>query len=100
MFARLSTFEGDPERVEEFRRAAVEQVLPMLRRLDGFHGASVLADRRSGKVLAVTLWESEDAMDATDEAAYWFRIFVSDAAGERLTGVERFEVLSMEVEEA
>jgi heme-degrading monooxygenase HmoA len=69
MFARVSTFEGDPEQVDELTRYAEEQVVPALRELDGFNGVLGLADRQSGKVLAVTLWESEQAMRASEEAA-------------------------------
>jgi hypothetical protein len=49
MFARVSTFEGDPEQVDELTRLAGERVLPAPRELDGFNGALGLADRQSGK---------------------------------------------------
>jgi hypothetical protein len=37
MSARVSTFEGDPEQVDELTRLAGERVLPALKELDGFH---------------------------------------------------------------
>jgi hypothetical protein len=37
--------------------------------LDGFNGAFGLADRGSGKVVAVILWKTEEAMRASEEAA-------------------------------
>ena len=93
MFARITTYKGRPERVGEFRRAMVEHVLPALRRLPGFQGVLLLTDYRSGKVLGVSLWESEESMGASEEAAYWFRAYGAEAASERITGVERYEVL-------
>ena len=36
----------------------------------------ILVDRESGKLLGFTLWESEEAMTASEEAAYWFRTYV------------------------
>jgi heme-degrading monooxygenase HmoA len=69
-----------------------EHVLPALRMQAGFAGALVLADRGSGKVLAVTLWESEQAMEATEEAAYWLRVFSAEVAGGTVRAVERYEV--------
>ena len=56
----------------------------------------MLVERASGKVLGLTLWESEQAMDATEEAAYWLRIFSTEAAGGIITDVERYEVIFSE----
>jgi heme-degrading monooxygenase HmoA len=74
-----------------------EHVLPALRQQDGFSGFLVLLERASGKVLGLTLWESEQAMNATEEAAYWLRVFSAEAAGGMITEVERYEVIISEV---
>jgi heme-degrading monooxygenase HmoA len=100
MFARVSTFEGDPEQVDELTRYAEEQVVPALRELDGFNGVLGFADRQSGKVLAVTLWESEQAMRASEEAANQLRDESAEAAGETIAGVERYEVTFAELKGA
>ena len=93
MFARVITI-GDarPERLDKMTHEIREHVLPALRRQPGFAQALVLAERGSGKVLAVSLWESEQAMNTTEEMAYWLRIFSSEAAGGTVKGVERYEV--------
>jgi heme-degrading monooxygenase HmoA len=78
----------------------IEHVLPALRQQDGFCGALVLIERASGKVLGLTLWESEQAMNATEEAAYWLRVFSAEAAGGMITDVERYEVIFSEVKGA
>ncbi|HZB09131.1 MAG TPA: antibiotic biosynthesis monooxygenase, partial [Rubrobacter sp.] len=75
MFARVSTYEGRPEQLDEMHQEGMEHVLPALEMQDGFSGGLVLADRQSGKVLVVTLWESEQALDATEDASHWLRIF-------------------------
>ncbi len=98
MFARVSEFEARPEQLDKMKREGVEHVLPALRIQEGFNGGLVLANRRSGKVLAVALWESEQAMDATEEAAHWLRAFGAEAAGGMPKGVERYEVFFLEVE--
>ena len=97
MFARVTTFEGPREHVDEFRHALVEHMLPALRRLKGYQGVLILTDRQGGKVLGVALWETEEAMGASEEAAYWFRTYGAEAAGERVTSVERYEVVFSEV---
>ena len=96
MFARVSEYEARPEQLDEMKREGVEHVLPALRIQEGFGGGLVLADRQSGKVLAMTLWESQRAMDATEEAAHWLRAFGAESAGGMLKDVERYEVLFLE----
>ena len=98
VFARVTLGEALPERLDEMTREIGEHVLPALKMQDGFAGILVLANSQSGKVLAVTLWESEQAMNTTEEAAHWLRVFSAEAAGGDVTGVERYEVVSSEVE--
>jgi hypothetical protein len=100
VFARVSEYEVRPERLDEMDREGKEHVLPALRMQEGFGGGLVLVDRPSGKVIAVTLWESERAMELTEEAAYWLRCFGAEAGDGRLMGVERYEVFYSEVKGA
>ena len=96
MFARLVTIGGRREQVDEFARIGTEKVLPQLKRLEGFEGSLVLANRRSGEIVTVTLWESEEALRATEGVTYWLRAFSAEAAGGEVTGLERYEVVSSE----
>jgi heme-degrading monooxygenase HmoA len=100
MFARVSTYEGRPEQLDEMHHEGVEHVLPALEMQDGFSGGMVLADRKSGKVIAMTLWESEQAMDATEEASQWLRIFSAESSGGTISSVERYEVFYAALQEA
>ena len=100
MFARATFGEAPPERLDEMTHEVIEHVLPALRKQVGFKGGMILVERRSGKVLGVTLWESEQAMEATEEAAHWLRDFSAEAAGRMATKVERYEVVFSEVEAA
>jgi heme-degrading monooxygenase HmoA len=97
VFARVSELEARPERLDEMHREGVEHILPALRMQEGFKGGLVLADRKSGKVVAVTLWESEQAMDVTEEAAHWLLTFGTETAGGTIKDVERYEVFFAEV---
>jgi heme-degrading monooxygenase HmoA len=100
VFARITRFEGPPERVDELRYAVVERILPAVRRLEGFAGAMLLADRQSGKVQVLVIWESEQAMNATEDSAYWFRAYSAEAASETVTDVERYEIVFSELDRA
>jgi heme-degrading monooxygenase HmoA len=98
VFARMFTIEGRREQFDGFARAGEEKILPALRRLDGFEGLLVLADRQNGKILVVTLWESEEALRGGEEASQWFRAFGAEVAGGEVTDVERYEVVYSEAE--
>jgi heme-degrading monooxygenase HmoA len=67
MHARVMRVElGDVERGIAFVR---DRIVPAARQQPGLVTAYWLADRASGHGLAVTIWESEDAMLAGDAAA-------------------------------
>jgi hypothetical protein len=90
--ARVSTFAGDAAQVEESLRHAVEETLPHLRTIDGWAGIIVAVDRASGAETVITLWESEEAMSASERQADKLRSTVADAAKQRIVTVQRFDV--------
>ena len=93
MHARVSKLEGLPDQVDELGRTVAEWVAPSLSEMKGFHGILVLADRQSGKVELVTLWESEEAMHQSEEDADQLRGASARAAGGEVEDVERYEVV-------
>src|SRR5215211_4243028 len=99
MFARVSTYEGRPEQLDEMHQEGMEHVLPALEMQDGFSGGLVLADRQSGKVLVVTLWESEQALDATEDASHWMRIFGAQSGGGTISSVKSYEFFFSVIQE-
>lgn len=90
--ARLSTIEGPPAQIDTGTRRMIEDVLPRLRRLDGFTGIMSLADRRSGTMKLATLWTSADALGASETAADTLRRESAEAAGGKVIAVDRYEV--------
>jgi heme-degrading monooxygenase HmoA len=66
--------------------------------MDGFKGMIALGDRQSGKTIGITFWESEEAMRASEEAANRLRDESTEASGETIADVERYEVSLFEVE--
>jgi heme-degrading monooxygenase HmoA len=100
MFARMFTIGGRRERLDEFARVGEEKLVPALQRFDGFAGLLVLANRRNGKILITTFWESQEAMRGGEEASRWYRAFGAEAAGGEVTDVERYEVVFPETMEA
>ena len=98
MYARLSVFEGSPDQIDEGIRQAREQVMPRAKQMDEFKGMIALGDRRSGKTLGITFWESEEAMRASEEVANQLRQESAEASEDEIAGVERYEVGLFEVE--
>jgi len=90
--ARISTFAGDPSKIDESMRHAVQDVLPDARALDGWKGIVMLIDRLTGSERTITLWESREALEASEAAADQLRARAAEEAGQRIISVERFEV--------
>ena len=97
MCARVSRFEDSPEGMDEALRHVREHVLPQLQRQDGSKGLIALGDRQSGTVLGVTLWESEEAMRASEQEADRLREESAEASNQAIADVERYEVALFEV---
>ena len=93
MYARVSTIEGSPDKVDDVLRQTQEQTLPQLRQMEGFKGFVALGDRQSGKVLGVAFWESEEALRATEQAVSSVRSGAAETADGIVAGVEQYEVL-------
>jgi heme-degrading monooxygenase HmoA len=92
MFARVSTYQGSPQQIDEGLDHARQNILPRVRAVDGFEGVYYLVDRQSGRALSITLWESEETMRASEEEANRLRGESAEAAGATVEGVERYEV--------
>ena len=96
MYARLTTIEGSPDKMDDATRHVQEQTLPQLQQMDGFKGFVALGDRNSGKLLGVAFWESEEALRATEEAVSSVRSGAAEATDGTVVGVEQYEVIVFE----
>ena len=92
MFARVSQYSVRSERLQRGQVAVEEHLLLALRMQPGFSGGLLLANPHKGKVLAVSLWESEQEMHATAEASHWFQAFGAEAVEGTVTDAETYEV--------
>jgi len=92
MFARLGAWQGSPEDLDRWIERARDHVKPSLRQDAGLKAAYWLVDRAGGKGLIVTLWESEEAMRASEEARRRRQTATSAATGAQVT-TERYEIV-------
>ena len=68
MYARSSTFRGDPSAIDDGIAYTRDKVLPAVRQMDGCLGLSLLVDRHTGGCIATTSWTDADAMHRSAEA--------------------------------
>jgi heme-degrading monooxygenase HmoA len=92
MFARVTMTEGSPAGIDKAIRFMRETFPPEAKKMKGFKGAYLLVDRKTGKQMAITLWETEADLSASTEAAKRIRAQFVQTASVQLTKVEVYEV--------
>ena len=65
MYARSTTIQAEVRSIDAGITYLRDEVMPALLRIDGCHGLSLLVDRQSGRCIATSAWESEEAMRAS-----------------------------------
>ena len=95
MYARLSRFAGlPPGRIDQTVREFEEGQLPQIEQMDGFKGVVVGVDRGEGKAVAITFWETQQALLVSDKLADQARqAAMASAQPSREPIVDRYEVL-------
>ena len=92
MYARIGTWEGTTEELEKWIVRGREQVKPNIRQDPGLKAVYWLADREAGRGLIVTIWDSEEAMNASEQARLKRQAGMAAATGAKVT-TERYEVV-------
>ena len=77
--------------------SAREDILPRARQAGGWQGLLAFADRATGSQVLVTLWDSQDSMQASEHQADQLRQESAEAGSGSIKGVERYEVVFQEV---
>jgi heme-degrading monooxygenase HmoA len=98
MHARVSTYQSPPDQLTD---PAVEnmkeELLPRVFEMDGNRGAVFLVDRQTGKTISITLWESAEAMRASEERGSQVREDAAETTSAQVGDVERFEAPVVEL---
>ena len=94
MYARSTTIQAQPTSIDDGIAHMRDKVMPALEAIDGCVGMSLLVDRTSGRCIATSSWESEEAMRASAESLRPMR----DRAAELFGGgaqIEEWEIAAM-----
>lgn len=82
MYARVTTFPGlAPERIKATLQEFTEHHLPRLEQVPGYRGVWVGVDYTGGRAIAVTYWDTSDALHASDALANEMRAAAVTKAG-------------------
>lgn len=92
MYARSTTINAKPESIDAGIAQVRDEVMPTLLAMDGCIGLSMIVDRESGRCIATSAWQSEEAMRATDEELRPTRERIADMMGGGSPTIEEWEI--------
>ena len=92
VYARSTIIEAQPSSIDAGIMHIRDEVMPALQQVDGFVGLSLLLDRESGRCIATSAWETEEAMHAGAERVRPVRDRAAQAFGGGPPTVEEWEI--------
>ena len=92
MFARASYFEGRVDDIDAAVNEVEQRISPQLKSRPGYRGMQYLVDREAGRSIAITFWEDQTSMNASEEEANRLRQEAGDLLKSKTLKVERYEV--------
>lgn len=100
MYARSTTFTAQMSAIDDGITYLREQTMPALLEIEGCVGLSLLVNRESGRCIATSSWESEQAMRASEAAVAPIRGDASERFGGSVDRVEQWEIAVLHREHA
>ena len=92
MYARTTTIQGSPDKVDAGIAHVRDVVLPAVTAMDGCIGMSLLVDREAGRAIATTAWESEAAMANSAQKVLSLRDGAQEVLGASTSEVDAWEL--------
>ena len=96
-WARVTTIEGDPARVNEAISDYKAKAVPTVQKQSGARAAILLVDRKAGKSFSGTIWDTEKDLQNSEAAVAGIRKDIAGKVGPGAPKVEAFEVLYTEI---
>jgi hypothetical protein len=94
MFARLTTIQGKTEKIDDAIRVVENDVIPATKVLAGFKNGYWCVDRKTGRMLALTLFATDKDLDASEASASQLRKNATEKLGFEVKSVERYELIA------
>ncbi len=81
MHVRAVTFQVQPGKMQEGIDIFKNSVVPAQKAQKGYQGSYLMTDASSGKVLAISVWESEADMIAGESSSGYYQEQIAKVAG-------------------
>jgi hypothetical protein len=91
VYARSTTIHAQPASIDMGIAHVRDVVMPALREMEGCRGISLLVDRESGRCVATSSWDSQQAMQASAERIWPVRNRAAEIFGGRAV-TEQWEI--------
>lgn len=92
MLARVNSVQTAPDQIDGLVKWSGEQ-LPAAEEAPGFKGLYLLADRQSGKILSISLWDSDDDLRQFEARGTQARNAATSELGIAPTPTDLYEVV-------
>lgn len=96
MYARLTTTvmaEGELVAPTE----VLAQILPTIRRLDGYRGMVILTEEEGRTIVAISLWDSAEALEASEATMGKIRAAETSARNVESQDTAKFQVVAFDL---
>jgi heme-degrading monooxygenase HmoA len=91
MYTRVTRVQSPPDAIEKGITFFKENVVPAAKAAKGNAGQVLLVDRKTGSGVGITLWETAEALAASEQLGITARTQSAAAMGGSIVNVERFE---------
>ncbi len=91
MYLRSTRVQSPPDAIEKGIAYFKEKVVPAAKASPGNAGAVLLVDRQTGSAVGITMWETPNALSASEQMGVTSRTQSAAAMGGSIVNVERFE---------
>ena len=81
MYARSTTTLGNPKMIDDAIAYLRDEVMPAVTAMEGCIGLSMMCDRDSGRCIATSAWQSEEAMHNSESGMHDMRMRYAQTMG-------------------
>jgi heme-degrading monooxygenase HmoA len=93
VYGRLTIIDGDPDRVDLLPEPE-ETTFPRPDEMPGLRALYCLIDRETGRGASLSIWDSHEAREASEERVARQRRQAEEVGGGRIVSIERMEVVN------
>jgi heme-degrading monooxygenase HmoA len=69
-FSRVIIGKVDPNKHDEAFALFTDDIIPAAREQEGFRGANIFTNPRTGQFISTTIWKTEEDMISSDKSGY------------------------------